>query len=81
MKIQTKHFFIDTALLILMFITAITGLLVWLIFPHELEFKEICHFLGEVHKWASLGLVALTVYHFVIHWDWYKRILRNLKLK
>ena len=78
---QTKHFVVDTALLILMFVTAITGLFVWLVLPDEIEFQVIHHLLGEIHKWASLGLVALTVYHFVLHWDWYKRILRNLKIK
>jgi len=41
MKMQTKHFFIDTALLFLMLITAATGLLVWLVLPHELEFDVL----------------------------------------
>jgi hypothetical protein len=61
-----------------MFVTTITGLLVWFIFPFNTGHDEVSLLLEEIHKYVSITLATVCGYHFMVHWEWYKKTFKNL---
>ena len=74
-----RNFYIDSLLVVLFFLVAATGLLVWFVVPYDTGRDELAHFIEEIHKLTSIGLVLLSIYHFITHWSWYKNALRTLR--
>lgn len=74
-----RNFLVDTTLISLILVATITGLLVWLVFPFHSGRDELTLLLEDIHKWASVTLVIVTVYHLVTHWEWYKKTFQNLR--
>ncbi|MGC7871099.1 DUF4405 domain-containing protein [Desulfosporosinus sp. SYSU MS00001] len=72
-------FLVDTTLILLLLIVSITGLLVWFIFPFDSGNDELAMFFETIHKWTSIILIVVSVYHFGGHWKWYKRVFQNLR--
>jgi hypothetical protein len=86
---KTEHnFWLDVTIFMSLLITTMTGLFLWLVIPHKLEFV----FLGlsrsawiAAHIYSGLvGLVGIVI-HIVRHWGWLKalrgRPLRGMQEK
>ncbi|RYD05363.1 hypothetical protein N752_09710 [Desulforamulus aquiferis] len=72
----TKYFMIDTALIGLLAASGISGVLLWAgVLPKGTAIRILFKFL---HRWGGLGLAILATYHFIEHWDWYKKTGRTL---
>lgn len=74
---RTKtNFWLDTVIFAAFFITAITGLLLWLVIPGGSGAGET-FFLGltrhtwvEWHSWVGLSVLLGVVIHLAWHWQW-----------
>ncbi|MDQ7097031.1 DUF4405 domain-containing protein [Desulfosporosinus sp. PR] len=78
MNRSRQNFLLDTILVLLLTVIAVTGLLVWFVFPFDSGRDDLSALLEEIHKWTALMFVAASVYHFFVHWEWYKTIFRSL---
>ncbi|RMH36675.1 MAG: DUF4405 domain-containing protein, partial [Gammaproteobacteria bacterium] len=74
---KTKfNFWFDVTIFTIFLVTAITGLLVWLVLPHGRGGEDFV-FLGvtrhswiSLHTWVGLGLLAGVAAHLILHWQW-----------
>jgi hypothetical protein len=74
----TEHnFWLDVTIFVALLITTITGFILWLVIPHELDIV----FLGFPRSvWVAIhicfGVVGLAaiVLHIVWHWGWLKAL-------
>lgn len=83
-----RNWFVDVLLLISTLLTSVSGLY-FLFMPHG-GFRggrnAITNtFLGlsrsvwrDIHIYAGLAMIAIAVYHVVIHWDWIKCTFRRI---
>ncbi|HBX24579.1 MAG TPA: DUF4405 domain-containing protein [Desulfotomaculum sp.] len=67
-----------TGMLALFSISVLTGLLVWLVFPHGPGNNGLTWLISDIHKWVSLIFVILVLTHVLIRWEWLKRNLKNM---
>ncbi len=70
------NFWFDITILIAFLITAISGLLLWLVLPHGRGSQSFI-FLGltrhtwiDIHDWAGLAMLIGAGTHIVLHWKW-----------
>ena len=77
MKTTKRNFWLDVTIFMALLITVITGFLLWLAIPHQLESV----FLGYSRRdWVaahiSFGVVGLAgvACHIIWHWDWLKAL-------
>jgi hypothetical protein len=77
MKMTKRNFWLDVTIFIALLVTTITGFLLWLAIPHQLESV----FLGfSRSEWVAahicFGVVGLAgiALHIVWHWDWLKAL-------
>lgn len=74
-KVKT-NFWLDTVIFALFAVTAITGLLLWLVVPggrdnQSLTFLTLIHHeWNEIHVWAGIGMLIGSVIHLILHWQW-----------
>lgn len=75
-KTQT-NFWLDGIIFSLFALTALTGLLLWLVIPDGPGSGQSALLLGLVrrtwvslHNWLGLAMLAGTLLHLVLHWDW-----------
>ena len=74
---KTKfNFWLDATIFAAFLVTAITGLLLWLVMPHESGSRWFT-FLGlsrqawiNVHQWVGLGMLVGAGAHIALHWKW-----------
>ena len=74
---KTKtNFWFDVTIFILFLITALTGLLLWLILPDGRGSSGTI-FLGltrqswiDLHNWIGLAMLAGITLHLLLHWQW-----------
>ena len=75
---RTEHnFWLDVTIFVSLLITTITGFILWLVIPHQLDIV----FLGLFRSvWVAVhicfgvaGLVGIVL-HIVWHWDWLKAL-------
>lgn len=75
---KTKHnFWLDVIIFVSLLLTTITGFLLWLVIPHQLNIA----FLGfarsvwiAVHICFGMAGLASIVLHIILHWDWLKAL-------
>jgi len=67
-----------TGMLTLFSISVLTGLLIWLVFPHGPGNYGLTRLMSDIHKWISLILAIMVLSHVLIHWDWLKRNLKKM---
>lgn len=72
---KSKFFLIDTTLIFLLAASGISGLLLWTVIPRGTGLRW---FFKDIHKWSGIGMAGLAFYHFMLHWDWYKKTGRYL---
>ncbi|MBN1995759.1 MAG: DUF4405 domain-containing protein [Anaerolineae bacterium] len=72
------NFWLDLSALLGFIITALTGLLLWLVLPHG-RGSDYLTFLSltrstwvDIHDWVGLGTLIILGVHIVIHWKWIK---------
>lgn len=70
------NFWLDITILIALLITAITGLLLWLVLPHGPGSQSFI-FLGltrgtwiDIHNWVGLAMLIGAATHIALHWRW-----------
>jgi hypothetical protein len=70
------NFWLDVTILIAFLITAITGLLLWLVLPHGPGSHSFI-FLGltrgtwiDIHDWAGVAILIGAATHIALHWKW-----------
>ena len=70
------NFWLDITILIAFMITAITGLLLWLVLPHGPGTQSFIFF-GltrgtwiDIHDWAGLAMLIGAATHIALHWKW-----------
>jgi hypothetical protein len=74
---KTKYnFWLDATIFITFLITAVTGLLLWLVIPHE-QGSQALSLLGlsrrtwvDIHDWVGLAMLIGATIHIVLHWKW-----------
>lgn len=84
MKGKNKfNFWLDITVLTGFVGSALTGILLWLILPHE-RGSDSTAFWGitrsswvDIHDWVSLGVLVVLVVHIVIHWTWISAVARR----
>jgi fucose 4-O-acetylase-like acetyltransferase len=70
------NFWLDATVFSAFYITAITGLLLWLVIPsgrgsgNIVSFGLTRHAWLDVHQWVGLVLLAGMTLHLVLHWKW-----------
>lgn len=62
-----------------------TGLINWLLLPRGSRSAggfliSLRHFLRDIHEWAALGFIVVTVVHLVLHWGYIKSNLKRYGL-
>jgi hypothetical protein len=70
------NFWLDVSIFTTFVVTAITGLLLWLVIPHGRESQSLI-FLGltrstwvDIHDWVGLGMLIGAATHVALHWKW-----------
>jgi len=81
---KTKYnFWLDATIFIAFLITAITGLLLWMVLPHE-QGSQALSLLGlsrrtwvDLHDWAGLAMLIGATTHIALHWKWVTCVARR----
>jgi hypothetical protein len=70
------NFWFDLTVLTVFLVTAVTGLLLWLVIPHE-SGNHTLTFLGlarstwiDIHVWVGLAMLIGAGTHIALHWKW-----------
>jgi hypothetical protein len=74
---KTKfNFWLDVTIFTAFLVTAITGLLLWLVIPSG-RGSQAFTFLGltrhtwvDIHDWVGLGMLIGAGIHIILHWKW-----------
>ncbi len=91
MKKQVLHYVLLVLMLLLGFIQAVSGFLLWLVIPGGHRGFGIGQISGdflwsrytwiEIHDWTALALVIVVIFHIILHRKWIiqttKKILTN----
>jgi quinol-cytochrome oxidoreductase complex cytochrome b subunit len=81
------NYWIDTLMLVAVAVTAITGLILFIILPSGrrsgwVEFSDIIKGTWrDIHAWAGLVFITLAVVHLILHWKWIVAMTKNLFVK
>jgi len=80
MKRWLKNYILFVILLLLGFIQAISGFLLWLVIPGGHRGFGTGRLIGdflwsrytwiEIHDWTAVALVIVVIIHIIIHWKW-----------
>ena len=88
------NFWLDLSILTAFLVTAVTGLLLWLVLPHG-PGSQSSVFLGltryawiDIHDWAGLAMLLGAATHIALHWKWilcvagryFKRLARQARI-
>jgi len=88
------NFWLDITILTAFLVTAISGLLLWLVLPHGPGTKFVI-FIGltrqtwiDIHDWAGLAVLIGAGTHIALHWKWiscvadrfFKRLARQARI-
>jgi hypothetical protein len=75
------NFWLDITIFITFMITAITGLMLWLLIPSGQGSGQLI-FYGltrrqwvDIHDWLGLVMLLGVIIHFVLHWRWLNCVL------
>ena len=77
------NFWLDLSALLGFIITALTGVILWLVIPHGrgsdyLTFVSISRAAWiDIHQWVGLGTLASLGIHIAIHWKWIKSVAQR----
>ena len=86
MRNQKIKYWISLLLLLLFFITTISGLVIWLL-PYgsnvsKIEFIGIFKYQWKmIHVWGGLLLLIFVIIHFIDHWNWMIRMTKKILKK
>jgi hypothetical protein len=69
------NFWLDATIFVAFLITAITGLLLWLVVPHEQGSQTLLLELARrtwvgIHDWAGIVVLTGVATHIALHWKW-----------
>ena len=74
---KTKtNFWFDLTIFALFLVTALTGLLLWLVLPGGQGHSNVIwlgltrHSWLDLHNWFGLAMLAGVTLHLVLHWKW-----------
>ena len=88
------NFWLDLSIFTAFLVTAITGLMLWLVLPHG-PGSQNSIFLGltryawiDIHDWAGLAMLIGAATHIALHWKWiscvagryFKRLARQARI-
>ena len=81
---KTKNnFWLDVTIFTMFLVTALTGLLLWLLLPDGRGSGNTI-FLGltrnawvDLHNWVGLAMLAGVTLHLVLHWKWISCVSRR----
>ena len=81
---KTKNnFWLDVTIFTLFLVTALSGLLLWLVLPDGRGSGETI-FLGltrhtwiDLHNWVGLAMLAGVTLHLLLHWKWISCVSRR----
>ena len=78
-----RNYWIDILMFISIAITAVTGIVLFIILPSGKR-SGWETFLGitkaiwvDVHTWAGLIFIALVLIHLILHWKWILAMTKN----
>ncbi len=77
------NFWLDVTILTLFMLTALTGLILWLILPHGRGNQSSAFFFIaritwiEIHNWTGLLTLAGLSVHISLHWKWITCVARR----
>ncbi len=80
---QKINYWIDFLMIVLFIIVGVTGVV--LFFMPSGPRTSLSSFLGiikhtwgEIHNWVGLGLIVVILIHFLLHWNWFVCMTRNI---
>ena len=80
------NYFVDLIAFISFFVTAVTGILIFVFLPpgegrggvHSTLLGYGRHDWGAIHDWAGIIMIIAAIIHIVLHWDWIICATKNL---
>jgi len=77
------NYIIDMLMAAFFFITAITGLILFLFLNEGRRggkgfFGIARHALVDMHNWSGAILIALIIAHLILHWGWIVRMTKDI---
>jgi hypothetical protein len=76
--------FVDAMIALGFFISAITGLIYFLVAGENSVFTPATRIIADtsmldlIHTWSGILMIAAAVVHFAIHWQWIVKIARRI---
>jgi len=76
--------FVDAMIALGFFISAITGLIFFLVAGENSVFTPAARMIADttaldlIHSWSGILMIAAAVVHFAIHWQWVVKIARRI---
>ena len=78
------NIFVDAMIALGFFISAITGLIFFLVAGENSVFTPAARMIADttaldlIHSWSGILMIAAAVVHFAIHWQWVVKIARRI---
>jgi len=80
------NYLVDVVAFISFFVTAITGILIFVFLPpaegkgvvHSTLFGYGRHDWGAIHDWAGMIMTLAAIIHIVLHWGWITSMTKSL---
>lgn len=77
------NYLIDVITLIAFIVTAVTGVVLFFIpsgnrSGYTEVFGVIKQVWSEWHQWFGIVMIALALIHFLLHWNWFVCMTRNI---
>ena len=85
-KVRLKYL-IDALMLLSFLIIAMSGFILWIIFPSGSGAGRAPPFIFDrfqwifIHDWLSVLLVILIFIHLILNWNWIKSMTKNIFIK
>lgn len=77
------NFWIDFIMLIAFIVTGITGVILFFIpSGNRSGYTEVFGIIKQVwsewHQWFGITMIVLVLIHFLLHWNWFVCMTKNL---
>jgi hypothetical protein len=85
MNKNTLNYVVDLLMLLSFLVTSITGAIIFFFLPSGIKQGRFQEFMGIekqvfsfFHDWAGLLLILLVILHFLLHWECFTIMTKNL---